>query len=363
MYMDILSFNEFLTEAATSGVAADDKGKMHELLLAKHLHPKGKLPEHHRSESENPEHAGTPQQVHDKLKKKIGSAAYNEIDRHAKQTAGEVKKHIPKGHKIHSVHWTSNRDTENKAGDHEKTTGHKDVNSNADVIVTSHDSKGKKHFHPVSAKYGSNAQPNFKNAGLATLEKHSGQHGVYTKLHKAHEKHMEDIGYKGSKAERHTQYKSDKTKLEAEKKAHKGTGEFKPKSKEAKRAHEAEHSSLAVRTAMARAHEKGLAKKSDKELRKHITDQVSPPTKHPHLVAHSHVHENGSATSHVHAAEHIAHEHLKNYKNLRVRKGNGMSADIVGTHKDTGKERVIASQGFKGTSGPHKGVNGTFGLR
>jgi len=364
----MLTFSDFLIESATSGLSNDDKGKMHEILLAKHLHPKGKLPEHHRSKSENPEHAGTPEQVHTKLKAKIGPAAYKEIDTHAKQTAAEVKKHIPKGHTVHNVHWTSNRDTEKKAGDHEKTTGHRDVNSNADLIVTSHDKKGAHHFHPISAKYGSNAQPNYKNAGLASLEKHSGNEGKFTRLQKAHEGQMGIIGYNGTAKQRHEQYKQDKVKLEKEKAAHKGAKDtFKPKSKDAKRAHEAEHSSVTVRTAMAKEHAKGLAKKSDAELRKHVKDQVSPPTKYKHIIAHSQVHDNGSATSRVHSAEHVADEHLKQFKNLHV-KHSGISTTIHGTyhnpgHKDHGKVKAIASQTFKASSGPHKGTAGAFNLR
>lgn len=363
----MLSFNQFLAESATKGVSNDDKGKLHELLLAKHLHPEGKLPEHHRAISDNPEHSGTPDQVHDKLKKKVGDAAYNEISKHAKQTANELKKHIPAEHKVHTVHWTSNRDTEKKAGDHEKTTGHRDVNSNADLIVTAHDKKGNKHFHPISAKYGSNAQPNYKNAGLESLEKHSGKHGVYTKLHKAHEKHMETLGYKGTKAERHVQYKQDKQKLEAEKAAHKSKDEFQPKSPEAKRAHAAEHSSIVTRTAMAKEHTHGLSKMSDAQLRQHVKDQVSPPTKFKHLVAHSQVHDNGEATSHVHDAESIADKHLSKFKDLHV-KHSGISTVVHGTyhnpgHKDHGKVKAVASQTFKASSGPHKGTAGAFSLR
>jgi len=82
---------DLLLEAESSSVDSDDKGKLHELLLAKHLHPQTTLPEHHRSMSDNPDHAGTPEQVHDKLKEKIPPAAYEEIDRHAKQSAEAFK--------------------------------------------------------------------------------------------------------------------------------------------------------------------------------------------------------------------------------------------------------------------------------
>jgi len=115
------TFRQFIDEAAeTSSVSNDDKGKMFELLLAKHLHPNNTLPEHHRSQSENPLHSGTPEQVHDKLKERMSSAAYAELSRHAKQSADQFKETFP--HKITNVHWTSNADKEKKAGDHEKTT-------------------------------------------------------------------------------------------------------------------------------------------------------------------------------------------------------------------------------------------------
>ena len=344
-------------ESATSSVENDDKGKLHELLLAKHLHPEKKLPSHHRSYSENEEHAGTPQQVHDRLRAKVGEDAYNEIDNHAKQTAAAVLDHLTKrghlggreGHKITDVHWTSNRDTENKSGDHEKTTGQKDVNSNADIILTTTNKHGKKVFHGISAKYGSQKQPNFKNAGLDNLEKQAKQpKNTYTNIMKQHENRMESIGSTGTKAERHAKYKLDKVSSSAAAK---------------KRATEAEKSSLQSRTQIARLHDKALSAMSDPELRAHITSQVSPKTKINHLIAHSLVNKKtGTATSVIHDADHIANEHLDNYENLHVKSGNGISSDIYGTHKTTGKIRKVASQVFKATSGPHKGTAGALRL-
>lgn len=373
----MLNFKSFLSEAKkslahSSKVSNDDKGKLHELLLAKHLSHNNELPLHHRSESENKEHAGTPQQVHDRLKEKIGEHAYHEINSHAHQTAQKVKEHlkntghVSSTHPISDVHWTSNRDTEKKAGDHEKTTGTKDVNSNADVMLTTkHKKTGAKGYVGVSAKYGSESKPNLKNAGLNSLEKQAGHEaGTYTKIQKKHESHMESIGYKGTQGERHAQYKEDKAKLESEKAAHKETGSkkpFAPKSAVAKRAHAAEQSSLKARTEMAKLHAGGLSSKSDSELRQHVKDQASPPTTHHHIIAHSHVQSDGSVVSHVHDAHSMAEHHLSNYKNLHVRH-SGISTDIMGTHKDTGKVRKIATQTFKASSGPHKGTAGAFKL-
>ena len=206
----MLNFKDFIKEdlliekALSQDLESDDKGKLHELLLAKYLHPNQTLPEHHRSFSENDEHAGTPEQVHDRLMKKIGGAAYNEIDSHASQTARALKDdlekhgHIGNGVHIGDVHWTSNPDKANVAGDHEKTTGVKDVNSNADLILTLKDKEGKTvGFHGVSAKYGSN-EPNYRNPGLDSMEKTAGlQKGIMKSLTDEHHKHMEQLGYNG----------------------------------------------------------------------------------------------------------------------------------------------------------------------
>jgi len=349
----MIKFKKYLSEAAlSSSVANDDNGKLHELLLAKHLHPKKQLPLHHRSESKNPDHSGTPQQVHDKLKKKIGDAAYKEINNHAASTAKalhshmEKHGHIPKGGHIADVHWTSNRDTDKKAGDHQKTTGKKDVNSNADLILTVHHN-GKHHsYHGISAKYGTNKKPNYKNSGMTSLEKASGApSGSFNKHIAAHNKHMEKLGYKGSMSERHAQHKKDRVGDKAGR----------------ERVKAAEHSSLQTRTKIAKEFATHLGKKTDKQLRDHIRDHVSPPTLHNHIVAHSHVKNDGSSTPIVHAAHSIADKHLDKYKDLHV-KHSGISATIHGTHKETGKVATIARHVIKAASGPHKGVAGTFTL-
>ena len=361
----------FLTEEST-GNENDDKGKLHELLLAKHLHPNKQLPKHFRSESENPEHAGTPAQVYQKLSDKMGKTAHDKVDKDAKATASSVlahlKKHggLPEGHKITDVHWTSNRDTEKKAGDHEKLTKKKDVNSNADLILSStHSKTGIVAHHPISAKYGSH-KPNYKNSGLDSLEKQAGRKaGTYTNIQKEHENRSEKLGYSGSQAQKHKQYKEDKTHLDREMADHKeseSTKAFKPKHPQAIRAHAAEKSNLDARQKMAREHDKGMAKKSDEELRNHIRSQVSPATHLPHIIAHSKTKENGNTESHVSDASHMADEHLNKFHKLHVKSGSGISSTIYGTHKETGKVMPVASQIFKSSSGPHKGTAGAFKL-
>lgn len=375
----MLNFAQYLIEmaAASSSEASDDKGKMHELLLAKYLNPNKdengnpSLPAHHRAESENEEHSGTPTQVHKKLQIKMSGAGYSEIDAHAKQTAAALKAHlIDKGYDpkhLKDVHWTSNRDTAKKSGDHEKTTGIRDPNSNADLILTyKHPKTGQIQHVGISAKYGTGAEPNYRNDGLAALEKKSGiPEGTLTNLQKEHDKDMaERLGYTGTKEERHLQYKVGRNEKGIEKAAwKKATGSnkgFQPTSDESIRARKAEDASVEARKKMAREMDVGFGKQTDAQLRQYIRNQVSPKTAIPHVVAHSHVHDDGSSTPKIADMENIADEHLNNFKNIRVKPGNGIYTQFVGDYN--GKERPVANQILKTASGPVKGSAGSFTL-
>lgn len=370
-------FGKYLYEmaAASSSEKNDDKGKLHELLLAKHIHPQGVLPMHHRTSLESlgasDKNLKTPEEVHKFLKAKMNPAAYDEINNHAKQTADAVRTHLKnngyKDHEIHNVHWTSNRDTAKKAGDHEKTTGVKDVNSNADLIVTAkHKKTGQVHHVGVSAKYGTEEQPNFRNDGLAALEKKTGLNaGTLTAIQKEHDDAMASkLGYKGTKAERHEQYKVGRDKKSQERDAHKakmGSNKgFMPKHKESLRAREAENYSVNARKKMARHIDNALNTMDDHQLRELIRKQVSPSTHIHHIVAHSHVQDDGNAVSRVGDMHNLADSHLDNFQNLRVKPGTGIYSQIVGDHN--GKERAVAQQIIKAGSGPMKGSAGAFKL-
>lgn len=399
------------SSAATSGISADDKGKMHELLLSKYLHPEERLPDHHRSLSENDDHAGTPVQVHDRLRKKIGEEAYNEIDTHAKATADALKKHLDKTGQtsknvtIGNVHWTSNRDTEGSKGDHEKTTGVKDVNSNADLILTFKDKKGNiTGYHGVSAKYGSEKEPNYKNPGMDTLEKMSGmQSGRISQMLQPHKDAMEKIGYSGTVEERHAKYKidsmgidkarSEKKRLDTlvntgrklslkERTLHSHLSSFvnahdtsKDKAsflaQSSARAKMAEESARSNRASIAKELSKSLDEKSksesggsDKYLRNLIKGHVSPKTIIPHTIAHSWVQDDGSAMPKVKPADDIANSHLDKFEGLHVAMDKaGGSVTIKGYNKETSKLGNVATYGLKSQSGPHKGLNATLKLQ
>lgn len=407
----MLNFKSFLKEetnlilerALSQDLESDDKGKLHELLLAKHLHPDTQLPMHHRSESENEEHAGTPQQVHDRLKKKIGDAAYNEIDSHAKDTAEALKRdlaaqgHIGDHAHIGDVHWTSNADKPNVAGDHEKTVGVKDVNSNADLILTLKDKEGKTvGYHGVSAKYGSN-EPNYRNPGLDSMEKTAGiPKGSLKALTDAHHQHMESLGYNGSADQKNIQYKIDKMGIDKARIEHaklqgivatgkslskknkimhehlakfiEGHDSLKPKDQKEYletsqgRVAAAEKSSLEAKTAVAKKFHEGLSTKSDEELRDIIRQHVSAPTHIPHTVAHSKVKPDGSSEPVIKASHSIADEHLANATDLYT-EHQGSTVVIKGRHPVTNKPVRVATFAVKSSSGPHKSLVGTFGLK
>jgi hypothetical protein len=395
----------YITEAAASSAeSADDKGKLHELLLAKYLHPDKQLPEHHRAVSENEDHAGTPVQVHNKLQKKMSPEAYQEIDKAAQGTAKELLSHLKKeGHiqkdksDIGDVHWTSNRDTATSKGDHEKTTGVKDPNSNADLILTMKNKKGETvGYHGVSAKFGTNKEPNYSNPGMASLEKMSGlESGTISGIMANHHKAMENIGYTGTVDDRHAKYKADIMgieKIKSEKKRfdtliqtgkklprkdaimHDNLKKFSDaydgsKDKEGflaqaqHRASLAEESGRIARGLAANKVAESMSKKSDKELRDIVTKQISPPTVIPHTVAHSHMQETGSSVPIIHNADDLAKNHLDNFEGLHVIPKSGSAVTIKGYHKDTKKLTNVATFGLKSQSGPHKNVNATLQLK
>jgi len=408
--MTINPFKNFLTEAylaeaaATKSVMADDKGKLHELLLSKYLHPDTDLPAHHRSMSENEDHAGTPQQVHDRLQKKVGEEAYNEIDSAAKGTATELKKHLEKeGHlsknvQIGNVHWTSNADKPNSPGDHEKTTGVKDVNSNADLILTLKDKSGKiVGYHGVSAKFGTNKEPNYRNPGVDSLEKMSGlESGTINKALASHHSDMEKLGYTGTIADRHAKYKVDTMgidKVKSEKKRldtlvntgrklskkeqtlHKNLNLFhdahdKSKDKQSfldqaeRRGAMAEESARISKGIVAKKFTEGMTKKSDPELRQILKDNISAKTVIPHTVAHSLIDkESGKSTPIIKNSEGIADDHLDNFEGLHMAQKEGASSTIKGYNTKTRKISNVATFGIKNQSGPHTGLNATLTLK
>jgi hypothetical protein len=169
-------FKEFITEASSSSLR-DPKGKLFELLVAKHMHSMGKFPDSFRENNKPPE------QVHDDLKPKIHPDEYDKINHGASVTAQHILKTLHKtnqpgienkNNKYHignnsTVSWVSNPTDYKKLMDKHNTTD-RSTKSNADIVLTHH-SKDNVTHHAISLKYSSRI-PTESGPGLKNLETH-----------------------------------------------------------------------------------------------------------------------------------------------------------------------------------------------
>ena len=424
-------YEEFLVEARTE-TENDDMGKLHELKLAYHLSADKDedkhLPIRHAAEqSEDPAHNGNPEKVHKTTSDRLGPEKSQKVDDASRQSADEwKKKYLKKGEKIGEVAWTSNRDQINKSGekisgDHEKTTGVHDPNSNADLMAKIVDEKGNHlRWAGISAKIGSQ-DPNLNNPGLDSLEKLSGnEKGHFNSLMKPHDELMQKIGYSGkSRDDRHTQWKIEQMatspdpdkgvegvrklhkelevksaggkKLATKDKkmyehattflnAHDGLNDTKKKellTSDKHRTQAAIDSGQQARRNISSAVAEGLSKQvrksddgtyDDSGLRDTINKMVSPKTIHHHSVVHSRLDDKGNfSRSEISDQETYASKHLNRFKNLKVAGGDGQSTYIKGElnqpgHPKHGKEMNVAQFTTKSNSGPMQNTVGTFKL-
>ena len=165
-------------------VSNDTRGKLHELLVGKHLNG-GKHMEHHPDKS-----GDTPEEAHNKLMKTVHKNDYKKIDAKAKSAANDIKKRVEQnGHKIHSVHWTSQKN------DVSKTTGIKSTQNedSSDIVVNTKKGKNIKH-HGVSLKVSTGKTKHIGTSNLG-LKNASGKNA--DKLVSAHKtailKHYPDL--------------------------------------------------------------------------------------------------------------------------------------------------------------------------
>ena len=425
-----LLWEEFLLEAKNNR-DNDDMGKLNELRLAYHLShedPKQRsLPSHHRSiGKEDPAHNGDPQTVHDNILGRMDPQKADVIDKGAADSADAWRKQYLKGgEKIGKVFWTSNRDTVKKngdltPGDHFKTTGIHDPNSNGDLIAQVTNHKGDHvRWEPISAKIGKN-DPNLANPGIASLEKMSNHEaGTFASLEDPHTDHVKSLGYHaGSRDDRHAQWKIDSLatnekeggvealrkevsdlkakqdageKLESKHKkyiehgqnwldTHDSLSDSEKESMLAKAKHRAQaavDSSLQVRKSITSKIAEGMnnrVKKNpdgttdDSDLRTTLYKSFAPETKFRHSIVHSRMSQDGkSITPEIHDADGYAKDHFGRFKNLSVSSGDGITSYVKGTldepgHPKHGKEMNVAQINIKGSSGPMMGNVGSMNL-
>jgi hypothetical protein len=333
----MFKFKEFFaenTDLLTEAVGNDDKGKLFELLHAKHMHPAKELPTHYRDES-----GKSPQEAHDSIKSKIAPEEYDTIDSHAKSSSHAMKAHLKKnGHNpehITHVAWTSNG-----AGDVKKFTGKDDPDNDSDVMYKFQHPKTKKSsFAGAGLKYGSRKEPNIRNPGLNSLQNMTGARNLLTHFEN-HKKKLRSLGYTGTNDQNHEKWKSEK---------------------DSTRGKAAVESKLDTTRKMAGDIHKALAKKSSSELSGYIKSIVSPQTKHPTFRLHtrtSHNEAGSTATHHIDEPSKDVHTHLSQFSELHMDKkhSGGISVNIRGKRKSDGKIVSVLSHAVKGVSGPMKNL-------
>jgi len=346
MESNMFRFKEFITESygnvfLAEAVSNDDKGKLFELLHAKHMHPEKTFPTHYRDEISGK----SPEETHNAIKTRISPAEYKTIDGHARDSADRMRTHLQEqGHNpahITHVAWTSNG-----AKDVAKFTGQDDPHNDSDVMYRFKNPKTKKENHVgVGLKYGSQKEPNIRNPGLESLEKMTGAKTLIGRF-KAHKKKVASLGYTGSGEENHKKWKTEKT---------------------SKRGKAADASKLETTRNIAKDMHKALSGKHSDELKDYVRGIVAAKTKSTVYRMHARTTHNeagSKATHHIDEPSKDIENHLSNFSELMMDKkhSGGISVVIRGKRKSDGKVVPVLQHAIKGVSGPMKGLAATTKL-
>lgn len=348
-------YERYISEEIDS---SDSKGKLHEILVAKHLHPNKELPTHYR----NIETQKTPKITHDDIvsihmsvpDRKGNTGIHHEdyvaADKRAKEAADHIKEHLKSNgydtNRIHSIAWTSNKK------DHKEFTGVEDPNSDADVMMHLH-KHGDDDSHPghhvgLSLKVGG-GKPNVRNPGLKTLNSLTGadEKVINSSLEK-HKQNLHNLGYDQNKsaAENHEQYKAD-----IGRKGVVGVNK--------ERALSAEKSSLVAKNEMASHYAESINKLHKGHVEHLMKSLVAPETKFKHFRVHTKVSNNGT-TQHLedHQSE-FNKKLIKHGEHGYVAHSSGQSIHIHAKNPDGSKGKRMASIVLKSSSGPVKGIVGS----
>ena len=340
MESNMFKFKEFITESygnvfLAEAVSNDDKGKLFELMHARHMHPEKTFPTHYRDEISGK----SPQETHNQIKTRITPEEYETINGHARDSAERMKKHLQEqGHNpdhITHVAWTSNG-----AKDVANFTGQDDPNNDSDVMYRFKHPKKKKEYHVgVGLKYGSQRDPNYRNPGLESLESMTGATTLIRRF-KAHKKKVIALGYTESSEKNHERWKKEKT---------------------SKRGKAADASKLETNRAIARDIHKSLSGKHSDELKNYVRGIVAAKTKSSVYRMHTRTTNNeagSKATHHIDEPSKDIENHLSNFSELMMDKkhSGGISVVIRGKRKSDGKVVSVLKHDIKGISGPMKGL-------
>ncbi len=309
------SFLEYLRETyLTEDSGSDTVGKIHELLVAKHLN---------RGKHISPEHEA---QYHS-LSSGFSDSERADHEARAKHTANELSNHLKSlGHKVKSVHITS------KAGDIGRLTGqHESQQENpADIMVKTH--TGEHIGYSLKVSHKKNQKVPIGNPGHGETDK---QLGVSTAHH--YEKARADLVKAHPELAGKTK-KDQKTIIKANPHMHETASKL---------------GNDAIRKIRDTWHKK-LSTMSGKDLSNHIRNNLlhANQTKTP-LYKSSAGGTNGDFTHHLtHPA--TQYDHLLNdHKHITAERGSGNnSINFYHTHPTTGKKTLIVRHRIKSESTP-----------
>lgn len=307
----------------------DALGKVHETLLAYNLVGNSwPAVVHFRA------NGGTPEEIHYIAANTIGHNDYVAVSENTFGLSKLLLDHMYSGGLIanvtdvHSVAWTSNRDTEFKAGDHEMFTGVKDTSSDADVIVRNHSGS----FVGISLKYGTTRDPNMKNSGMSSLEDLLDLGGVLSLHRDDHISKIVSMGYSGNIRKDHETWKSD-------------VG--------SERYFEAKRSSLECRRRMA-GEIRNRLKEGGQELISSVVENLLISERFiRHIRTHTRPHKSGTEY-YIHDPETYIKEKLRDLGDFAVIDAEGTVITIKADRD--GEDCTVLRLGLKSQSGPMKNV-------
>lgn len=230
---------------------------------------------------------------------------------------------------VQSVTWTSNPDFPSSPGDHEKLTGIKDINSDADLMIQTISSNT---FIGISAKYGSTKDITLRNPGLTTVEAMLGLSNLNT-FRDNHLNRMKELGFDGSESENHEKYKSIK-----------GTALAKI----------AESSSLAYRRDIARVIRDRMAEMSSDEIKDIIIELCAHKTHFPHYRTHTRTRKHDVDHNVSNVVEYTL-QRLEEHDNFHVKSDqDSITINVYARNLKMNEEVIMLRIFIKTISGPFK---------
>lgn len=241
--------------------------------------------------------------------------------------------HIPSGNTLMAVYHTS------FPGEIKKLTGIPDPDNPADLVIVHRDTHWNKRHLGVSLKYVNN-KPNYKNPGLETLSRLSkselGKHWTF------HLNDMVRLGYSGTIAQRHAQYKKDKTENPI-------------------RASNAEASALIAKSLECKVMWEGFKNQTSEELLDVVRWLVNPQTQFPvlHAVGLQDDKYQGDFWCKVQEANEKFNLGMRPFVSLHADyPPEGTVVRIFG-RTTTGKDKTLVAINLRARSGPHQSLQAT----